>query len=155
MICFPVLLYNPVSVQFGHRIRRIGVKRCLLILRHLFHFSVQFAGRGLINPAGISETADSNRLQHPQYAGRIHIRGKLRNVKADLYMALRRQVINLVRPHSRNDLDETHRIRQIAVMQMEVLPSLQVCDSLPEIYRRAAYDPMDLITLLQQKFRQI
>ena len=41
VVSVPVLLHNPEAILLGHSIRRIGVERCILILRNLLHLTIE------------------------------------------------------------------------------------------------------------------
>ena len=75
-------------------------------------------------------------------------------------MGLGRQVVDLVRTDLQHQTDQIHGIRHVPVDQMEAvplsLPLLQkMGDTLRRVRRAPAEKPVDLISLLQQKFRQI
>ena len=61
----------------------------------------------------------ANRLQDANRADARDIGGVFGNVEADPDVALRREVINLVRLQLVNQFHEIHRIAQIAVVQKQ------------------------------------
>ena len=151
----PVFLNDPETIEFRHRIGAIRVERCILVLRNFLHLAIQLGSGGLVDPAGPRQTALPHGLEDPQHARRIDVRRIFRRVKTHLDMALRRQVVDLVRTDFPNDLDQAHRVAHIGIMQVEMRLSLQVGDPLAEIHRAAADDSVHVITLLQQEFRQV
>ena len=46
-----ILLDDPIAIQLGHRIGRIGMERRILVLGHLLHLAIQLGSRGLIDLA--------------------------------------------------------------------------------------------------------
>ena len=75
-------------------------------------------------------------------------------------MALRAQVINLIRLNMFQDTAQTRSVRQIPVMQFQAQMAvmgvlIDMVDPLRRESGRPAHNAMDLISLLQQKFRQI
>lgn len=50
-------------------------------------------------------------------------------------MALSRQIINLVRTYFSNDLQNTHRVAEVGVMQVEMRFSFQMSNTLAVIGR--------------------
>ena len=131
------------------------MERRVLVLGHFLHLAVQFRGRRLVDPAGPCEPALAHGLQDAQDAGRVDIRRIFRRVEAHLDMALRRQVVDFVRPHLADDLDEAHGVAHVRIMQVEMGTAFQMRDALAEIHRTAPDDAMDIISLLQQELRQI
>ena len=154
-ISLPVLLHDPEPVLLRHGVGRIGVKGRLLPLGHYLHLSVQLRGGSLVDPAAFLQPADPHRLQHPEHSQRIHIRRILRHIEGHLHMALGRQIVDLIRAYLPDQFDEAQRISQIPVLQMKIFLSLQMHDPLSVIHRGTPYHTVHLISLLQQKFRQI
>ena len=150
-----VFLDNPETVQFRDRIRAVRVEGRVLVLRHFLHLAVQLRGRCLVDPARTREPALADGLQDAQDAGGIDIRRILRRVEAHLDVALRGEVVDLVRPHLADDLDEAHRVAHIGIMQVEMRLALEVRDALAEVHRAAADDSVHVIALLEQELREV
>ena len=131
------------------------MERRILVLRHFLDLTVQFGGRCLVDPAGPGKPALADSLQDTEDTRRIDVRRVLRRVEAHLHMALRGQIIDLVRTHLGDDLDQAHRIPHVRVMQMEVRTALEMGDALPEIDGTPADDTMHVIPLFQEEFRQV
>ena len=112
-----VFLHHPKSVLLRHRVRAVRVERGRLALRALLHLPIQFGSRRLVNAARLVQAEHVHRLQNAQHADGVHVPGVFRRVEADPDMALRGQVVNLVRTHQVHDTDDAGRIRQVAVMQ--------------------------------------
>lgn len=71
----------------GLTVRRPGVERRGLLLRGLLHLPVQLASRGLVEPHGADQATGLHRIQKPQGAHSIHVRGVLSQVKRNLETA--------------------------------------------------------------------
>ena len=59
-----VFLDNPEAIELGYGIGRIGMEGCLLVLRHLFHFAVEFGSGRLIDATRLREAAEAHGFQH-------------------------------------------------------------------------------------------
>jgi hypothetical protein len=75
-------------------------------------------------------------------------------------VALRGQVVNLVRLHQLNDADQVGRIGEIAVVQEQLDAALvrilvQVIDAIGVERRRAPLDAVNLVALPEQELRKI
>ena len=66
-----------------------------------------------------SSPEDADRLEQAQRAERVGIRGVFGFLERHRDVALRRQVVDLVRLHLLDDPDQAGRIGQVAVMQDE------------------------------------
>ena len=115
-----VLLHDPEPVLLGDCVRGIRMERSHLVLRHLLDLAVELAGRGLIDAAGLGESAQTHRLEDAQHTGRVDVGGELGRVERHLHVTLRSEVVDLVRLHLRDDLEDRARIAEIAVVKMEV-----------------------------------
>ena len=62
IVCIPVFLYDPEAILFCHCIGTVWMERCILVLRHFFHSSVQFGSGCLIDAAGLGQSCDTYRL---------------------------------------------------------------------------------------------
>lgn len=90
-------------------------------------------------------------LQYTQHAGSIDVSSKLGRVKADLYVTLCSEVINLSRTYHTDYLNETHRITHVAIVQMELWMSLKMSNTFTIIYRTTADDAVHFISFANQK----
>lgn len=135
VVGFAVLLDDPIAVEFGHGVGAVGVERSLLVLRDLLYLAVKFGSRGLIDAAGLGKSALAYGLEDAQYARSIDVGRELRSIERNLHMALSRQVINLVRTYFSNDLQNTHRVAEVGVMQVEMRFSFQMSNTLAVIGR--------------------
>lgn len=135
IVSLPVFLYNPVAVLFGHSIRAVRMKRRVLILRNFLHLAEKLGSRCLIHAAGVGKPTLTDSLQDAKHTRCIHIAGKLRRIKTDLHVALRRKVIHLCRSHLVHYLYEAHRVTQIRIMQMKMRQPFLMGDTFTVIYR--------------------
>jgi hypothetical protein len=98
--------------------------------------------------------------EQAQRAERVGVRGVLGDLEADLDVALRRQIVDLVGPGLLDQADQVGGVGQIAVMQKEprlvlVRIDIQVIDP-PGVERRGtALDPVHHVALLEQERREI
>ncbi len=89
-------------------------------LRSLLHQTVQLRTGSLIKTRLLFQPEDANRFQKTKRADRIDIGGVFRLLERNGNVALRRQIVNLVRLHSLHDVDEAAGVRQVAMMQDEL-----------------------------------
>ena len=150
-----VLLDNPETVQLRDRIRAVGMEGRILVLGHFLHLSVQFRGGRLIDPARPGEAALAHGLQDTEDAGSIDIRRIFRRVEAHLHVALRREVVDFVRPDLADHLDEAHGVAHVGIMQVEMRLAFQVRDAFAEVHRAAADDAVHVVSFLQQELREV
>ena len=125
------------------------MERGVFILRYFLHLAVKFRGRGLINATCIGKTALTHGFQNAQYARGVDIGCKLRSVERHLNMALGCKVIDFIRTDLADDLQQTHRVTQIGIVQMEMRQTLQMGNPLPKIYGGTTYGTMHVIAFLQ------
>ena len=154
-ISLTVFLHNPESIQLGHCIGAIRMERRVLVLGHLLYLAVKFRGGSLIDTAGLFQTTGTHGLQHTQHARSVHVCRELGRVKAYLYMTLCCQIVYFVRAHQAHHLYQRHGIAQVTIVEVEVLPSLQVGNTFTVVHRRTADDSVYLITLLQKELTQV
>ena len=130
------------------------MERRLLVLRDLLDLAVELRGRGLIDAAGLRQTAQAHGFEDAQHARGIDIGGELRGVERHLHVALGCKVVDLVGAHLADDLNDAHRVAEIGIMEVEPGSAFEMGDPLAVVGRRAADRAVDVITLFQQEFRQ-
>ena len=107
----------------------------------------------LVNTTGLIETRGVYGLEDTKHTERVDVTGVLGSLEGHLYMGLRREVIDLVRLHLKHDTDDAGGIRQIALMDDQLIED--VVDALSRGNRRTTDDAVHLIALLQQKLCKI
>jgi hypothetical protein len=75
-------------------------------------------------------------------------------------VALRGEVVDLVRPHLLDDADQVGGVGEVAVVQLErhlglVRVAVQVVDAVGVEERRAALDAVHLVALVEQELGEI
>ena len=135
IVCFSILLHNPKAIELCNCVWRVRVKRSILILWNFFHLAVKLRRGSLINPASLFKSARSHSFQHSEYTRSINIGSKLRRIERDLHMTLCSKIINLVRTHRSDNLNERHRVSHISKMEVEIRFAFQMCNSLTVIDR--------------------
>ena len=102
-ITFTIVHGNPVGVHFCHRIGAARVKRRGFLLWNFLHQTIQLGSTGLVKAGLLFKTQKSNCFQQAQRSHGINIRCVLRCFETNCDMALRTQVIHLVRLYFLND----------------------------------------------------
>jgi hypothetical protein len=118
-------------------------------LWHLLYLTIELGGRGLVNAAGMGESTGTNGLQYAQNACGIDVGSELWGVEADLYVALSSQVIYLIGTYLADDLYETHRVREVAVVEVEMGLSFEMRNALTIIYAATTDDTMHLVAFVE------
>ena len=93
------------------------MERRRLALRRLDDFAEHLRARRLIEPRALDEAADPDGLEQPQRAERVGVRRVLGGLERHGDMALRREVVDLLRSDFLHDANEVRRIGQVAVVQ--------------------------------------
>jgi hypothetical protein len=149
VIRLAVLLDNPITIELRYSVWGVWVERCILVLWYLLYLTIELRGRCLIDAAGMGESAGANCLQHAQNACGIDVGGELGRVEADLYVALSSQVIDLIRTHLADDLYETHGVREVAVVEVEMGFAFEMRNALTIIYAATTDDTMHLVAFVE------
>jgi hypothetical protein len=118
-------------------------------LWHLLYLTIEFGGGSLVDAAGMGESAGANGLQHTQNACGIDVGGELGRVEADLYVALSSQVVYLIGTHLADDLYETHGVREVAVVEVEMGFAFEMRNALTIIYAATTDDTMHLVAFVE------
>ena len=159
-VTLTVIHRQPVPVHLRTRIRRPRPERGLLRLRHRLHLPVHLRRRRLIITRLLHQPSMPHRLQQPLHPQPHRITSILRAVKTHPHMALRTQIVNLLRLNVVQQSRQIRPVAQIPVMQMQPPPSLMrisidMIDP-PRVERRPPPDqPVYFIPLLQQKLRKV
>jgi len=157
---FAIIDGDPVRVQLCHRIRAARIERRGFLLRHFLHESVELGGRGLIEAGFLLESENAHRLENPQRAEAVRIRGVFGLLERHGHVALRGEVVDLVGLHTLDDAHDAGGIGQIPVMQEEmpvghVRIATQMIDPIGVEQRGAPFDAVHVVALGQQQVRQV
>ena len=87
--------------------------------KKFLHLPKKLRGRRLIKAHVTSNSRLTNRFQHTHGTKRINIPCVSRHVKRDAHMALRRQIIDFIRPNVITQLRQPSRVGKIAKMEMQ------------------------------------
>src|ERR1700730_8390359 len=157
-VALPIIHCRPIGKYLRHTIRTPRPKGRSLRLRHLLHFAEHFAARGLVKPC--LNTSLPNCFQNPDRPDASNIGGILRNIETDTNVALRAQMVDLVRLQFIKKLHQMDRISQITVVKKEpdsvhVWILVQMVNSRSVEGAGPANDSMHLIHFIKQKIREI
>lgn len=151
----PVLPHDPVAVELGYRVGAVRVEGGVLVLRYLLHLPVELRGRRLVDAAAAREAAQAHSLEDAQDTRRVHVCRELGGVERHLYVALSREVVDLVGPYFAYHLQDAHRVAEVGIVEVEVREPLKVRDALAVVHRRAADGAVDVVALLQEELRKV
>jgi hypothetical protein len=116
---FPVVHGDPVSVKLCRGVGGTRVERRSFALRDVSDSAVKFRSRSLVKACSPLHAENADRLEQPQGAEAIRIRGIFRRLKRHLNVALCGKIVDLVRLCLLHNADQVSRIGQIAVMKAE------------------------------------
>ena len=144
-----------VAVELRHRVGAVRVEGGVLVLRNLLHLPVELRGRRLVDAAAAREAAQAHRLEDAQDTRRVNVRSELGGVERYLYVALRREVVDLIRSYFAYHLQDAHRVAEVGVVEVEAGTALKVSDALAVVHRRAPDGAVDVVALLQEELRKV
>jgi nucleoside-diphosphate-sugar epimerase len=149
----------PVRKYFGTTVRTARVKRGPLGLRHLAHEAKHFAGGGLVKAGLDPALADGFQdADHPQTG---HVAGVLGQLETHPHVRLGCQVIDLIRLHVMDQLDQAACIGHVPIMQMEmdtvfvIRIMVDMLNTCPVEAAGAPHQPVYLVILREQQFGEI
>ena len=159
-IGFPVIDRDPIGIKLGRAIGAAGLERGRLGLRAIGGVAVKLGRRGLIETHPILKTEDAYSLKQPKRPQAIGVGRVLRRFEADLYVALRCQIVYLCGPGLLDQSDQIGRVRHIAIVQEKagvvvVRIDVEVIQARGVERRRAALDAMHDVALVQQELGKI
>src|SRR5215831_10258833 len=148
----------PIRKNLGHAIRTAWPERRLLSLRHVLSPAEHFAA-GCLKKTG-TQSGFTDCFQDSDRAEAGNIGRVFRNVEAHAHVALRTEMINLIRLRRVKKFHQTHRVAEISVVQ-EHSDAVYMGIGVEMINTRsvegagAANDPVDFVAFLQQQIREI
>ncbi|KAG1257178.1 hypothetical protein G6F65_016013 [Rhizopus arrhizus] len=159
-IGFAVVHADPIGVQLGGGVGAARIEGGGFLLRRFLHQAIQLRGGGLVEARLFLQLQDADGFQQAQSAQAVGVGGVFRLFERHPDVALRRQVVDLVRLNGLHDADQAARIGHVAVMQHEIARLVvrilvQVVDARGVEQRSAPLDAVDLIALGQQELRQV
>ena len=157
---FAVVDGDPVGIELGDPVGRARIERSSLGLGRFARKPEELRGGSLVEPRFVLESQDPDRLEKPQRPECVRVRGVFRLLERHHHVALRGEIVDLVRLHLLGDVDETARVGHVAVMQDEaairdVRVLIEMVDPLGVEQGSAPLDAVHLVTLVQEKFRQV
>lgn len=148
-----------MGIRFSARVGRLRVKRGRFSLRRFEDLAIHFAAARLIHTylLGLHELAGS--LEHIQCADANGVQRIDRLIIRNTHVTLRAKVVDLVGLNRQHKIGERLAIRQIAVVQPQVLclvsVFVQVIDALRRKRAAAADHTVHPISFVQQDFREV
>ena len=151
VVALAVVDRDVVPVDLRHAIRAARIERRLLALRHRPHLAEHLAGRRLVEPDLGVDLAD--RFERAGHALGVVLAGEQRLIPRRRHERHRRQVVELLRPHLVEDLEERQLVEQVGRPQLDAVED--VLDA-PQVGRaRAAHDAVDLVALVEKPLGQV
>ena len=152
-IAFAVVDRYAMGKDFGTAIGTTRVEPGILVLRGRYA-SEHLAGRGLIKPAPDSRSLDG--FQQSNGTQRNHVRGVFGNFEAHFDVALRAQVVRLVRAYVRQTPCQRAGVAQVRVVKEELYSGfvkflIEMIDALRIEGRGPPLQTVDLVTFRTQK----
>ncbi len=157
-VALAVIHRDPMRENFRATVGRARIERRGFLLRNFLHHPEHLARRRLVKPR--FEARLPHRFEQPHRARARHVRRIFRRVETDAHMALRREIVNLLRLNFCQQPRQRAAVGQIAVVQEKPFAALvRVLVNRfepPRVERAgAANDAVHLVAFAQQQFREI
>jgi len=129
-------------------------------LRTLPRLAEELRGGSLIEAGFVFPTEDANRFEQTECPKSVGVGRVLRRLERYLHVRLRSEVVNLVGLRLLGDVHQAAPVGHVAVVQDkaprgDVWVLVEVVDALGVEQGRAALDPVNHVTLGEEKLRQV
>ena len=157
MVAFAINTRHPVRVHFCRRVRAAWLKNGRFALRRRRR-AVHFRTRRLVEAS--LGPASPDRFEKPHGSQSRNVTGIFWNIKTDFDVALRRQMVHLLRRQAVNQIQNPFGAGQITVMKEQLCSRvigilINVIDARSIERAGAPDDPVDFIPFRKQKLRQV
>ena len=142
---------DEVPVRLRHAVRRAGVERRQLGLRHLADLAEHLARRRLVEARLRAHLA--HRLEHPCHPDSGELGGQGRLDPRHRHERHRGEVVDLIGPRCPQRVDQRALVEQVGLVQRDLVA--QMLDPVEALGRRAAHHAVDLVALLEQELGQV
>ena len=123
VVGFAIIFGDPERIQFCDAIGAARIEWGIFVLRDGLYKSIKLRSRRLVEPHVVLETTGAYGIEQAQGAEGINIACILRHFERDFDVRLRTEVVNFSRLDLRDDVYEVGAIRQVSVVELElVLP---------------------------------
>ena len=148
---------RPVGGDLGDAVGAARVEGRLLVLGRR-RGAEHLRGGGLVEARAHPGLAD--RLEQPHRPRAGDVEGVLGDIEGDAHVALRAEVVDLIRLELVEQLDQRDGVGEVAVVgeqphSLLVWVAVEMVDPVRVEARGAADDAVDLVALLQQQLRQV
>jgi hypothetical protein len=123
VVCLTIIFGNPKCIQLCDAIRAARIERSVLVLRDRLYESVKLGSRRLIEPHVVLEATGAHGIEQTQGTEGIDIACILCHLEGDFDMRLRAEIVNLGRFDLRDDVYKVGAIRQVSVVELELVPA--------------------------------
>src|SRR5262249_26684495 len=152
---------RPMAEELGRRVRRSRPEWRGFLLRRLGGLAEHLGRAGLIEAR--LETALANAFENAEGPQARRVAGVFRNLEADFDVALRAQIVDLVRTDGPQQPVHRRGVTEIAVVKIlrtggpggGACVLEQMVDAGPIQRAGAAHEPVDFVSLLEEKLRQV
>src|SRR5436853_2979398 len=114
-VAFAIVHRRPVGKNLGNAVGAARPERRALGLRNLLRLAIHLAAGSLVKAR--ANTGLPNRFQNANRSDASHIGGIFRNIETHAHMALRAEMVNLIRLQIIKQFHQINGISQIAVME--------------------------------------
>src|SRR5665213_56978 len=123
-ICFAIIDRDPIRVHLGGAVRRARIERGSLPLRDFLDLAEHFRGGGLIKAGRVAQPQNADCLEHTQRPEGIGICRVFGCFERHADVALRREVVDLVRLDLLDNADQVAGVGQITVVEVQAHTAL-------------------------------
>ena len=150
-VALPVVDGDVVRVDLGDAVGATRVEGRRLALRRLADPAEHLARARLIDARLRRDEAHG--LQQSGHTDGVELGGEHRLRPRRRHERLRRQVVELVRPHGAQQIDQRELVEEVGLAEIEAAPEMR--DALEVLGARPAHHADDAIALLEQELGQV
>ena len=118
-----IILGDPKCIQLCDAVRAARIEGSVLVLRDGLYEPVKLGGRRLIEPHVVLEATGAHGIEQTQGTERVDVARILCHVEGDFDVRLRAEIVNLGRLDLRDDVYKVGAVRQVSVVQLELVPA--------------------------------
>lgn len=154
-VCFAIILREIVRVSLCAAIGAAGPERRRFTLRRR-SLAKDLTRRSLVDAGLFDETCEPDRFEDVERTTAVNLEGVLRQVERITYVALRGEIVDLVRRNFRNDVSEAQAVGHVTKVEVDRLLFGEVRNApLAGFGTRASDDAVDFIVHREQEFSEV
>ena len=97
IVCFTVLLDDPITVELSHCVWTVWMKGGIFVLRDFLHLTVKFGSRCLIDLTSLLQMVSADCFKNTEHTYCIYIGSRPRSIETNLYVRLSCKIVDFGR----------------------------------------------------------